>query len=132
MRAPSPPLGGMRGASALQQRFFCWNLARSLVLIVFACLVWHSHAQNLGVVDFSAATFQNDTASPALVKFYAPWCGHCRMMGPAYMALARRVHREFLGVKIAQVNDACSSRPSLRAQPQAARAGENKRHGALM
>lgn len=38
------------------------------------------------------------------VKFYAPWCGHCKSMAPAYAKLARRMKEDKNGVPIAKVD----------------------------
>ena len=38
------------------------------------------------------------------VKFYAPWCGHCKKMAPAYAELAKKVHSEEGGVVIAKLD----------------------------
>ena len=38
------------------------------------------------------------------VKFYAPWCGHCKTMAPAYSKLAKRTKGEENGVPIAKVD----------------------------
>ena len=38
------------------------------------------------------------------VKFYAPWCGHCKTMAPAYSKLAKRTKGEDNGVPIAKVD----------------------------
>lgn len=40
----------------------------------------------------------------AFVKFYAPWCGHCKSMAPAYSKLAQRMKAEKDGVAIAKVD----------------------------
>ena len=38
------------------------------------------------------------------VKFYAPWCGHCKTMAPAYSKLSKRTKGEEGGVPIAKVD----------------------------
>lgn len=40
----------------------------------------------------------------AFVKFYAPWCGHCKSMAPSYSKLAKRMKEEEKGVPIAKVD----------------------------
>lgn len=39
-----------------------------------------------------------------LVKFYAPWCGHCKKMAPDYSKLAKRIHGESEEVYVAKVD----------------------------
>jgi protein disulfide-isomerase A1 len=38
------------------------------------------------------------------VKFYAPWCGHCKSMTPAYIKLAQRMKAAEKGVPITKVD----------------------------
>lgn len=38
------------------------------------------------------------------VKFYAPWCGHCKNMAPAYAQLAQHFHQDGSKVKIAKLD----------------------------
>lgn len=48
-------------------------------------------------------TFIADNAL-TFVKFYAPWCGHCKSMAPAYSKLASRMKSQENGVAIAKVD----------------------------
>lgn len=38
------------------------------------------------------------------VKFYAPWCGHCKKMAPGYSKLGKRMLDENSNIKIAKLD----------------------------
>lgn len=38
-----------------------------------------------------AKNFDSIKGKPALVKYYAPWCGHCKVLEPIYRALAEKL-----------------------------------------
>lgn len=72
----------------------------------FSTILAYAAVAVASVIDLTDKTFEKQVLNadhPTLVKFYAPWCGHCKKMGPDYDALANALgHSE--AVKIARYN----------------------------
>ena len=57
-----------------------------------------AHPDNLGEAAFNAQLAKSDL--PLVVDFWAPWCGPCRAMAPAYEKVSHDLHGKARFVKV--------------------------------
>ena len=57
-----------------------------------------AHPDNLGEVAFNAQLVKSDI--PMVVDFWAPWCGPCRMMAPAFEKVSQDMQGRARFVKV--------------------------------
>ena len=73
------------------------------------------------VIELTEANFDQVVASasrPVLVDFWAPWCGPCRMMAPAFKQAAQQLGERALLVKVnSDDNPKLSTRYGIRSIP---------------
>eukprot|EP00966_Prymnesium_polylepis_P295217 6817610-Prymnesium_polylepis.1 len=101
--------------------------------LVFAALaIYGPAAQREGVVVAKAKDFQQlvlDSKEPVAVQFFAPWCGHCKSLKPAWKAATKALQGK--GVKLVVVDatteQSLAQKYEVRAYPTIKIFGTNKR-----
>ncbi|KAI1285422.1 Protein disulfide-isomerase TMX3 [Halotydeus destructor] len=87
-------------------------------ILFFAALIEANRVYELS--DKFVEAYQKDTKA-WLVKFYAPWCHHCKQMEPTYMQVAQKLHNEDIGVHVGRIDctrfQAVASHFSVRGFP---------------
>ncbi|KAF2746010.1 disulfide isomerase [Sporormia fimetaria CBS 119925] len=77
-------------------------LLKSLLPAAFAALASASAVLDLNPSNFDSAILKS--GKPALVEFFAPWCGHCKNLAPTYEELANNFQHAADKVVIAKVD----------------------------
>ena len=74
------------------------------------------HPDNLGEAGFNAQLAKSDL--PLVVDFWAPWCGPCRMMAPAFEKVSKDLHGQARFVKVnTEVEQSLAATYNIRSIP---------------
>lgn len=81
-------------------------LIKSLLLAGLATVSFASSAPDSAVIDLIPSNFDKIVLAgkPALVEFFAPWCGHCKTLAPIYEELASNFASSKDKISIAKVD----------------------------
>lgn len=86
-----------------------------LVLVLLAATAMVGSAEDSDVLTLTDATYDAALKDNAFIfiKFYAPWCGHCKRLAPDWAKAATELKEKGSAAKIADIDctvekDACS------------------------
>jgi protein disulfide-isomerase A1 len=94
--------------------------AKLLILFIAACFAAKSMGGVVPVSGMEEWAKVVAESSPLLVKFYAPWCGHCKKLAPIYEEAAEALDGEAVLAKVdctADENKAVCSKYDIKGFP---------------
>jgi protein disulfide-isomerase-like protein len=92
----------MQPIIALYSQDWTENNMTTLQRVILLCLVIFVVYSSGTVIPLTKSNFDQTIKNGYyFVKFYAPWCGHCRELAPTWEKLSQQ---QTSGVKIAEVN----------------------------
>lgn len=81
------------------------SLKLAIYLALIALSLYQCSAEDGAAVQFTSDTFKESKGSnPLFVKFYAPWCGHCKRMAPTWEELAAKFNVDGQKIVIGKVD----------------------------
>ncbi|KAJ3144995.1 hypothetical protein HDU89_007607 [Geranomyces variabilis] len=82
------------------------SLSIAFVVTLVLCALVSCASASSNVVDLVKGNFDEviDGSKPALVEFFAPWCGHCKTLAPIYEELGNAYAHAQSDVTIAKVD----------------------------
>ncbi|CAH8554082.1 unnamed protein product [Schistosoma rodhaini] len=80
---------------------------------LLSCLFLVAFASCSKVLELTKDNFHSELKSipVALVKFYAPWCGHCKKLAPEFTSAAQVISEKTNDVKLVKVD--CTTQESI-------------------
>lgn len=85
---------------------------RVILLAILVAAAVHAETNKWGAEDAEGVSVLNNdnfadfikSHNFVFVKFFAPWCGHCKKMAPSYQALAKKTNESGKDIVIAEVD----------------------------
>ena len=85
------------------------------------CGKCHQSLFSDNVADINSVGFQKQISRsdiPVVVDFWAPWCGPCKVMGPAFQEAAKKLEPKFRLIKVNTENEqTIASQYNIRSIP---------------
>lgn len=85
------------------------------LLVLGACVLTTTSAAYSEVYEIDTSSFRKLNEGYWLVKFYAPWCGHCRRLAPTYEKVAEHFHRSSSSPSVSVGRIDATAHPGLAA-----------------